>query len=112
MIRALDDVRETVRQSGATLGRAVRSLTMRLCDPTVQEKSSGEKRGREYLTNLERDASAAAATALRWLVKYGLSQTVPESQGLCIGTLVDVIGISRPSILESSLPELIRQLLL
>ena len=43
VIRALDDVRETVRQSGATLGRAVRSLTMRLCDPTVQENQA-EKR--------------------------------------------------------------------
>eukprot|EP00977_Amphora_coffeiformis_P014885 scaffold4242_cov175-Amphora_coffeaeformis.AAC.9 len=112
VLRALDDVRDAVRQNGATLGRAVRALTLRLCDPSAQDKSSGEKRARPDSLTLERDASAAAATALRWLVKHGLNQVVPESQGLCIVTLVDIIGVARPVILEPSLPELIRSLLL
>lgn len=112
VLRSLDDVRDAVRQSGLTLGRAVRALTLRLCDPSAQNKSSGDKRSRDDLTNLEKDASAAAATAVRWLVKHGLTQTVPESQGLCVATLVDVIGIAKPVILEPSLPELIRSLLL
>jgi proteasome component ECM29 len=112
VIRALDDVRGTVRQNGESLGRAVRALTLRLCDPSVRDKSSGEKRNREDESKNIKDASSAAATALRWLVKHGLTQRVAESQGLCVATLVDVIVVARPSILAPSLPELIKSLLL
>jgi proteasome component ECM29 len=109
--RALDDIRGAVRESGETLGRAVRALTIRLCDPTQLDKSSGEKRGREEQLQRERDASAAAATAVRWIVKHGLSQPVPEAAGLCISTLTEIVGICRPKILESVLPDLLRSLL-
>lgn len=112
VFRAIDDVREGVRVNGLSLGRAVRALTLRLCDPSAQVKSSGDKRNREDLLNLARDASAAAATALRWIVKHGLNQRVPESQGLAVSTLVEIISVAKPAILEPSLPDLIRSLLL
>lgn len=110
--RAVDDVREAVRVNGLLLGRAVRALTLRLCDPSLKEKTIGAKRSRDDMLNITRDASAAAGTALRWLVKHGLNQRVPESQGLCIATLVDIISVAQASILEPSLPDVIRSLLL
>jgi len=111
-IRSLDDVRGAVRDSAETLGRGVRALTIRLCDPMASEKSSGTKRAREEMLSLERDASAAAATALRYLVRHGLNQNCAEATGLCLSTLVEVVGIVRPTILEPILPDLLRSLLL
>ena len=111
-MRALDDVRGPVRDSGESLARAARGLTIRLCDPSIDSKSSGEKRGREVLAKHERDATAAAATSLRWLIRHGLNQTCDEATGVCVSTLVEVVGVVRPKILEPSLPDLIRSLLL
>lgn len=111
-MRSLDDVRGAVRDSGESLARAARGLTVRLCDPSTDQKSSGEKRGREALAKHERDATAAAATSLRWLVRHGLNQSCAEATGVCVSTLVEVVGVVRPRILEPSLPDLIRSLLL
>mmetsp|Transcript_13480 Transcript_13480/g.27911 ORF Transcript_13480/g.27911 Transcript_13480/m.27911 type:complete len:954 (-) Transcript_13480:1673-4534(-) len=112
-MRSLDDVRGAVRDSGETLGRAVRALTIRLCDPASAEKSTaGTKRAREEIVGFEKDASAAAATALRYLIKHGLNQPCAEATGLCLSTLVEVVGIVRPKILEPILPDLLRSLLL
>lgn len=111
-MRSMDDVRGAVRESGEKLGRAVRALTIRLCDPTAGEQSSGSKRTRDKSASLQKDASAAAATALRYLIRHGLNQPCAEATGLCLSTLVEVIGIVRPQILEPILPDLLRSLLL
>jgi len=111
-MRALDDVRGAVRESGESLARAARGLTIRLCDPSMDQKSSGEKRGREEIAKHERDATAAAATSLRWLIRHGLNQSCDEATGVCLSTLVEVVSLVSPRILEPSLPDLIRSLLM
>jgi proteasome component ECM29 len=88
--RSLDDVRSTVRESGDSFARGVRALTIRLCDPTVLEKSSGAKRAREEQSMREREASAAAATSLRWLCGHGLNQACAEATGICVSALVEI----------------------
>jgi len=67
---------------------------------------------RERVVRHEREATAAAATSLRWLIGRGLNQTCSAAIGVCVSTLVEVVGIVRPKILEPSLPDLIRALLL
>ena len=37
-LRAMDDIKESVRQSAAKLIRTLRGLTLRLCDPTHTPK--------------------------------------------------------------------------
>jgi proteasome component ECM29 len=111
-MRSLDDVRGAVRDSGEKLARAVRGLTVRLCDPSMLEKSSGAKRGREEQTKHERDATAAAATSLRWLIRHGLNQACSQAVGISISTLVEIVGVVRPQILGPILPDLLKSLLM
>lgn len=47
----LDDVRTAVRERGETLGRAVRALTIRLCDPTMTDLAQDSD---VYLSNAQR----------------------------------------------------------
>jgi proteasome component ECM29 len=112
-MRSLDDVRGAVRDSGESLARAVRGLTIRLCDPAMLmlEKSSGAKRGREEQAKCERDATAAAATSLRWLIRHGLNGQA-EGVGISISTLVEIVGVVRPKILGPILPDLLKSLLM
>lgn len=111
-MRAVDDVRGVVRECGATLGRAVRSLTFRLCDPEADKPTSGAKRGRSEGQKAEKDATSASATSLRWLIQRGLEQQCPEAAGLCISTLVQLVGIVKPIMLSPILPDLLRSLLM
>lgn len=110
--RSLDDVHGAVRDIGETLARAARALTIRLCDPSIDPQQDGPTLGRGVRENHERDATAAAATSLRWLIHHGLKQTCAEATGACISTLVDVVGVVRPKILEPTLPTLLSSLLL
>lgn len=109
-MRALDDVRTNVRESGATLARAVRGLTIRLCDSSSNEKDSGLKRDRNGIVRPDSDIIAASATALRWLVRHGLNQH-PEGTSFCITCLVEIVGIVTPRMLAPILPDLLRSLL-
>ena len=111
-MRAMDDVRLTVRESGATLARAVGRLTVRLCDPATEEQSSPAvgKRGRGVSLTCESASAAAAATSLRWLVRHGLNQHA-DGSAISMSTLVEIIGLVNAKILEPSLPDLIRSLL-
>lgn len=110
--RALDDVQGAVRECGQTLARAARALTIRLCDSSFDQKSVGAKHGQEDIAKHEREATAAAATSLRWLIRHGLNHTCPEATGVCLSTLVEVVGVVRPKILEPSLPALLKSLLM
>lgn len=105
-MRGLDDIRIPVRESAETLARGVCSLTLRLCDPNEVHKSES---GRHTNT---RDAAAAAATTLRWLLKHGLNQQVPEASGICISCLVGVISVGSPLILQPLIPDMLESLLL
>ena len=109
-MRAMDDVRGAVRDSGGVLARAVRGLTIRLCDPSSDERSLA-KRGKGGLGDHASDTSAASATALRWLVRHGLNQHA-DGVAICTTTLVEVVGLVTPRILEPILPDIIKSLLL
>ncbi len=108
-MRSLDDVRANVREAGESLGRGVRSLTLRLVDPnnTKQEDLTPND-----TTTHEKDASAAAATVLRWLIKHGLKQHCAEAAGVCVSCLVGIVDVANPSILQPLVPDLLRSLLL
>eukprot|EP00978_Attheya_sp_CCMP212_P004710 scaffold10348_cov54-Attheya_sp.AAC.3 len=110
--RSLDDVRLTVRESGETLARSVRSLTIRLCDPLSGETKETETNDFESNTEKEAirkqsegEAAVAASTALRWLVKYGLNQACAEGAGMCVSCLLGIVDVARPSTLQ---PVLVR----
>lgn len=109
VMRALDDVRLAVREEGEALGRAVRALTIRLCDPSVSKTSIDSK---DLIVQRERQAVAAAGTSLRWLVTHGLKQPVPEATGICLSCLVAIIDIVPPKILQPVLSDLIGHLLM
>ena len=109
--RAIDDVREAVRENGERLGRATRALTLRFCDPSLVD-GSGSKRSREEQVQWKQSASAAAATSLRWLIKHGLNQQCPEATGLCLSALVEVVGTVSPTMLSPILGDLLHSLLL
>ncbi|KAL3920061.1 MAG: hypothetical protein SGILL_003448 [Bacillariaceae sp.] len=107
-LRALDDVRITVREGGEALGRGVRALTVRLCNPSPEKKDQTDISPIE----LERDAAAAAATSLRFLLKTGLKQQAAEAAGICISTLIGIIDCTtKPAILEPLLSDVIFALL-
>merc|ERR1719253_84707 len=86
-MRALDDVRTPVRERGESLGRGIRALTIRLCDPTVSDVTQDSD---IYMSNTQRklrekqseiSAEYAATVSLGWLVKYGLNQQCAEATG-------------------------------
>ena len=82
---------------------------MRLCDPLAVNESETDRRSKEQDS---RDASAAAATSLRWLIKHGLNQPCPEATGVCVSCLVGVIDVVNPLILQPLIPDLLQSLLL
>lgn len=108
-MRSLDDVRSNVREAGETLGRGVRSLTLRLVNPQTPKE---EEESPNSIISHERDASAAAATALRWLIKHGLKQPCAEAAGVCVSCLVGIVDVANPAILQPLVPDLLRSLLL
>ena len=118
-MRALDDVRTPVRETGDTLGRGVRALTIRLCDPKAGDNV---KEGEDvYLSNAERKkrekenditAEYAATVSLSWLVKYGLNQPCAEATGICISCLLGIVDVAKPTTLQPALAELIGSLLM
>jgi len=118
-MRALDDVRTPVRERGDTLGRGVRALTIRLCDPLAGESAKEDEQ--VYLSNAEkkrrekendRNSEFAATVSLGWLVKYGLNQPCAEATGICISCLLGIVDVSKPTTLQPVLAELIGSLLM
>ena len=111
-MRSLDDIRASVRERGDSLARALRSLSIRMCNPSLEDVANGNQQlSREEVKNHERDASAASATTLRWLIKNGLNQQCPESTGICLSTLIAIIDVVRPTILQPLIPDLLKSLL-
>jgi proteasome component ECM29 len=112
-VRALDDVRITVRESGESLVRSVRSLTIRLCDPSALLVTANRtKRTILEQKKTEEASRAAAATALRWLVKHGLNQPCAEAVGACVSCLLGIVDVVQLITLQPVLLELIGALLM
>lgn len=112
-MRAIDDVREAVRESGEVLARSVKGLTIRLCDPDLTLRSLKNS----IVTDDDRiraneETQAASSTSLRYLVKNGLDQKCAEAAGVCVSCLTGIVEIVRPSTLEPVLPELLGSLLM
>jgi proteasome component ECM29 len=108
-VRSLDDVRLTVRESGETLSRSVRSLTIRLCDSSATNNNDTPI----YTNEVDRTSSvAAAATILPWLVKHGLNSPCQEATGFAVSCLLGIVEVAKPKTLEPVLPELIGSLLM
>ncbi len=101
-VRSLDDIRLTVRESGAILSRSVRSLIIRLCDSTQNEG----------LVNSEESSVAAASTILPWLVKFGLNSPCQEAIGFTVSCLLGIVEVATSKTLEPVLPELTGSLLM
>ena len=112
-MRALDDVRQAVRESGEILARSVKGLTVRLCDPSLALRSLDHTIIGDENRNLGDELTrAASSTSLRFLVTHGLEQKCPEAAGVCVACLVGVVEVVRPATLEPVLPELLGALLL
>ncbi|CAB9497586.1 associated protein ECM29 homolog [Seminavis robusta] len=111
-MRALDDVRGNVREAGETLARTMRGLSIRLCTRTLKEAPDGTRLGKQAIESHERNASAASATVLRWLIKHGLNQKCAEATGICLSCLVEIIDVVQPKILQPLIPDLLLSLLL
>jgi len=113
-MRALDDVRLTVRESAETLANSMKSLTIRLCDPSIEnvaeDKLIQRRNSIETKKENERNSLAATATTLRWLMKHGLNQPCVEATGICISCLLGVVDVAKPTTLQPVLPELIGSL--
>eukprot|EP01134_Creolimax_fragrantissima_P005982 CFRG5982T1 len=84
-VRVLDDIKESVRQAGAILSKAVVSLTAKMCDPAV---TANKERCRE-----------AVAIAVPLLLTKGLKGNVKEVQALSLMTLQKVCRTSGTLIL-------------
>jgi proteasome component ECM29 len=110
-MRALDDVRGAVRDSGEQLARTLRGLSIRLCTRSLKESANGTKLPRQEILSHEKNAGAASATVLRWLIKHGLNQKCAEATGICLSTLVEIIDVVQPKILQPLIPELLLSLL-
>ena len=67
-LRALDDIKESVRAAAATLLRSVRGLTLRLCDPAATPAA---------------DAAEATAVALPLLLQKGADKELLDSRLVC-----------------------------
>lgn len=73
----IDDIKESVRQAGFALARALRSATLRLVD-----KRHGASGG---------DAKEAVAAVLPFLLEKGLVSPVKEVQALAIDVIAKLV---------------------
>lgn len=76
--RAMDDIKETVRNAGDKLCRAVTSLTIRLCDVALTEVSESQK---------------AMDTVLPYLLKEGILSKVDSIRKASIGVVMKLAKV-------------------
>lgn len=110
----LDDVRTAVRERGETLGRGLRALTIRLCDPTTNDIVQDSNLYLSFEERKQREVYAEYATtvSLGWLIKYGLNQPCAEAAGICVSCLLGIVDVAKPLTLQPVLAELIGSLLM
>jgi len=82
-LRAMDDVKETVRKAGLALNRAVAGMCLRLCDPSQS--------GPEVATK-------ALALVLPLLLEEGISQPAEEVRGAAIAQLAKIARLAGAAI--------------
>ncbi|KAL4530388.1 hypothetical protein Ndes2437B_g03884 [Nannochloris sp. 'desiccata'] len=94
--RTMDDVKESVRQSGITLVRCIRGLTLRFADKELTPPSEGKE---------------AVAAALPLLLQLGLPSRVPEVQALAVDTIAKIIKAAGPELVKPHLSVVVPALL-
>ncbi|KAL8170504.1 hypothetical protein V2J09_022308 [Rumex salicifolius] len=90
--RAMDDIKETVRTSGEKLCRAVSSLTIRLCDVSLTEKSEAGKTMDIILPLLLKDGIMSKVDSIR---KASIAVVMKLAKGAGIALrphLSDLVG--------------------
>jgi len=94
--RTMDDVKESVRQSGLTLVRCIRGLTLRFADKELTPPSEGKE---------------AVAAVLPLLLQLGLPSRVPEVQALAVDTIAKIIKAAGPELIKPHLSVVVPALL-
>ena len=94
--RVVDDVKETVRQAGFKLVRALRGLTFRLSDAEVTPHQE------------RRDALSAA---LPVLLQVGLLSQVTEIQAITVDTIAKMVASAGPEVLRLHMKKLVPALI-
>lgn len=89
--RAMDDIKESVRNAGDSLCRAATSLSLRLCDSSLTERS---------------DASAAMAIVLPFMLSNGIMSKVGTVQKVSINLVMKFAKAAGDAI-RPHLPELV-----
>ncbi|KAJ1274098.1 hypothetical protein BS78_05G036600 [Paspalum vaginatum] len=89
--RAMDDIKETVRNAGDSLCRAVSSLTIRLCDVSLTSTS---------------DANETMNIVLPYLLSEGILSKVPSVQKAAISLVMKLAKGAGPALCPH-LPELV-----
>lgn len=95
-LRSVDDIKETVREAGKTLARAVRSLTVRLCDAHHSPPA---------------DVKKTIATVAPLLLQNGLLSTVKEIQALAMDVLMKITKQAGSEEIRPFVPEMVKSLL-
>jgi proteasome component ECM29 len=75
-LRALDDIKESVRVAASGLARTLAALTVRLCDASATTDTAA--------------ASAALAAALPLLLRQGVPAQAPEVRGIAVRTISQI----------------------
>eukprot|EP00873_Tetraselmis_striata_P043262 jgi/Tetstr1/463526/TSEL_008405.t1 len=91
-LRAMDDIKESVRQAAAKLIRTLRGLTLRLCDPAHTPKA---------------DAAATTAVIVPLLLSTkGVAADAAEVRGLAVTTIAKICKTASADQLQPFLPDL------
>ncbi|KAJ7569419.1 hypothetical protein O6H91_01G077400 [Diphasiastrum complanatum] len=89
--RAMDDIKETVRNAGSSLSRVLSSLSTRLCDRTLTPST---------------DVNATISILLPLLVSKGILSNVTDVRQLSINTLVKIVKGAGEAV-RPQLPDLV-----
>jgi proteasome component ECM29 len=90
-LRAIDDVKDSVREAGLRALRALGKATLRLCDPA----QSSAKEGREVV-----------GVMLPFLLGEGVHSPIKDAQAACLGYLRDIARAAGP-LLRPHVPDLV-----
>lgn len=94
-LRAIDDIKDSVRETALDTMRSLGRLSLRLCDPQLTNKN---------------DARAAVAVLLPFLLNDGVTSSVKDAQQQSIKYLVELSKTAGP-LLRPHIPELVNTML-
>ena len=84
-LRAIDDIKDSVREAGLLVLKALGRLTLRLCDPALQHTTAAEGR-------------AIVAQMMAFLLSEGVTHPVKDAQvpsGCIVEAAASIPGVRR-----------------